>query len=81
LPDGVFSYQKSYFGYILLGMGAAGVFCTHWVYFMVIAVGCILWSLGTYLHFLVSFTKKNLATREQPVPNQLDKSLRKNLPS
>jgi hypothetical protein len=46
LPDGLFLYPKSQFGYILEGLGIKnviifGIFYGHLVYFM--AIWCSLW--------------------------------------
>jgi cyanate permease len=53
LPDGLFSYQKSQFGYILEGLGKenVGIFYDLLEYFT--AIWCILWPLGTVCCHLV----------------------------
>jgi hypothetical protein len=68
LPDGLFSNQKSKFGYILeaLAVGDVGIFYGHLVQFMVFCY--ILWTFeivrGNLVYFsvLVFCIKKNLAT-------------------
>jgi hypothetical protein len=53
LPDGIFSYQKSEFGYILNGPGMdfAGIFYGQWVYFA--PIGYVSWPFGIFLGRLV----------------------------
>jgi hypothetical protein len=70
LPDGLFSNQKSQFGYILedLAKENVGIFYDHLVYFTAIVNN--LWPFGTFCGHLVLYvfpfgyvwTKKNLAT-------------------
>jgi hypothetical protein len=69
LPDGLFSYQKSQFGYILdgLGMEIVGIFYEHFEYYM--RIWYILRHIGIVCDHLVYFppfeydwTKKDLAT-------------------
>jgi hypothetical protein len=56
LPDGLFSNQKSQFGYILEGLGIENViiFCDHLDYFMAIRYN--LWQFGTACGHLVYFS-------------------------
>jgi hypothetical protein len=70
LPDGLFSFQKSEFGYILegLGMENVGLFRDHLEYFT--SVWYTLWLFGIVWVHLIIFsqfwyvcTNKNLATR------------------
>jgi hypothetical protein len=67
LPDGIFAYQKSQFGYILEGFGTdnVGIFMVMWYIY---AIWKILRPFGKFCGhlvwcflFLVSCTKKNLA--------------------
>jgi hypothetical protein len=69
LPDGIFSNQKSKFGYFLkcLAMEDVGIFYGQSVYFT--AICYTLWTFGIFSGQLVYFspilvccTKKNLAT-------------------
>jgi hypothetical protein len=69
LPDGIFSKQKSQFGYILewLALKDVGKFYGHLVYFT--AISYSLWPFGIFRGYfgiffpvLVCYTKKNLAT-------------------
>jgi hypothetical protein len=70
LPDGIFSNQKSNFGYIFVGLGMekVGIFYDHFEYFT--AIWYILWpfgirslwSFGKFFPFWYVETKKNLAT-------------------
>jgi hypothetical protein len=55
MPDGLFSYQKYQFGYILEGlcMESAGIFYDHLEYFT--AIWCILWPFGKGCGHLVHF--------------------------
>jgi hypothetical protein len=55
LPDGLFSNQKSQFGYILegLAMENLGIFYDHLVYFT--ATEHILWPFGIFCGHLVYF--------------------------
>jgi hypothetical protein len=56
LPDGLVSYQKSQFGYILEGLGKenVGIFYDHLEYFT--ALWCMLWPFGTVCGHLVHFS-------------------------
>jgi hypothetical protein len=58
LPDGIFPYQKSQFGEILVGLGMEDV--GHVVLFM--AVWYTLWSFGIFFPFWYVWSKTNLAT-------------------
>jgi hypothetical protein len=64
LPDGIFSYQKSQFGYLLEGLGIeaisrpSGIFSIRLVYFVIIWY--ILWSFGIICGHLVYFTYSHL---------------------
>jgi hypothetical protein len=51
LPDGLFSYQKLRFGYILEGFGMenVGIYYHHLVHFMTIWYS--LWSHGIFIPF------------------------------
>jgi hypothetical protein len=57
LPDGLFSYQKSQFGYILEGLGVENVdiFYDHLEYFTATSM-VYLWPLGTVFGHLVHFS-------------------------
>jgi hypothetical protein len=68
LPDGIFSNQKSQFGFILegLALGDFGVFYGHLVYFA--AIWYILWPFGIFFPFwYICCFKKNLATLPAPM--------------
>jgi hypothetical protein len=56
MPDGLFSDQKSAFGFIRegLGMDNVGIFYIHLVYFT--ALWYILWQFGTICGYLVYFS-------------------------
>jgi hypothetical protein len=66
LPDGLFSTQKSEFGF--LGMEKVGIFYDHLEYFTVIwyilgPFGIVpMWPFGIFFPFWYVETKKNLAT-------------------
>jgi hypothetical protein len=55
LPDGIFSYQKYQFGYILVGllMENVGIFDVELVYF--VTLWYVLWHFGIFLCNLVFF--------------------------
>jgi hypothetical protein len=60
LPDGIFSYQKSLFGYIMEGLGMKIVVKMFGIYYCHLA---ILRSFGiVFALFLVYYLKNNLAT-------------------
>jgi hypothetical protein len=69
LPNGVFSYRKSQFGYIFEGLGMetdaifidiANVFTVTWYILWQFGIFCD--HFGIFFHVLVCCTKKNLAT-------------------
>jgi hypothetical protein len=62
LPDGLFSNQKSEFGYNFEGlrMDYVGIFYSQLVYF--VAIWYSLWLFGMFFPVLVLCAKKNLAT-------------------
>jgi hypothetical protein len=66
LPDGLFSNQKSKFGYILEGHGMDNVFAFyyHLKYFMAIWYNLLQFGIvcGIFSQFWYVWTKKNLAT-------------------
>jgi hypothetical protein len=69
LPDGLFSNQKSHFGYILEGLGMENIFIfyDHLEYFIAIwsnlcQFGVVCGHLVYFSHFGIFWTKKNLAT-------------------
>jgi hypothetical protein len=55
LPDGLFSYQKSKFGYIYEGLGMEnnGIFYDHFVY--ITAIWYILWQFAIVCSHLENF--------------------------
>jgi hypothetical protein len=72
LPDGLFSNQKSEFGYILVGLGMekVGIFYDYLEYFT--AIWYILWPFGIVCGHLVYFSRfGTLRPRKiwQPCPN------------
>jgi hypothetical protein len=56
LPDGIFSNQKSQFGYKLEGLAMEdfGIFYGHFVYFK--AIGYILWLFSIFYGYLLYFS-------------------------
>jgi hypothetical protein len=62
LPDGIFAYQRSQFGYILEGLGIKKYFTIIWyTYFM--AVWYIMWSLGMFFRFGTLHQEKSGSTQ------------------
>jgi hypothetical protein len=80
LPDGLFSYQKSQIGYILVGLGNEKVgisydqlkyFTTIWYILWPFGI-CSLCSFGNFFPFWYVWTKNDLATLHQNPRRQVD---------